>query len=61
MSTSLNLIESNFWTRYGTGVGWILDLVILMIVFSNQIRQSFLKNIQLKQELNESKLTTANL
>jgi signal transduction histidine kinase len=60
MSTSLNLIESNFWTRYGAGVGWILDLVILMIVFSNQIRQSFLKNIQLKQELNESKLTTAN-
>jgi signal transduction histidine kinase len=59
MSTSLNLIESNFWTRYGAGVGWILDLVILMIVFSNQIRQSFLKNIQLKQELNESKITAA--
>jgi hypothetical protein len=31
-----------------------------MIVFSNQIRQSFLKNIQLKQELNESKITAAN-
>jgi signal transduction histidine kinase len=60
MSTSLNLIESSFWTRYGAGVGWILDLVILMIVFSNQIRQSFLKNIQLKQELNESKITAAN-
>lgn len=60
MSTSLNVMESNFWTRYGAGVGWILDLIILMIVFSNQIRQSFLKNIQLKQELNESKLTAAN-
>jgi signal transduction histidine kinase len=60
LSTTLNIIESNFWTRYGIGIGWILDLIILMVVFSNQIRQSFLKNIHLKQELNRTKLSAAN-
>ncbi|MGB0984382.1 MAG: sensor histidine kinase, partial [Saprospiraceae bacterium] len=59
-SSVTHLFEVSFWTKYGAAVGWILDIIILMVVFSNQIKQTFFKNIQLKEELSETKISAAN-
>lgn len=58
--TATGVLESNFWTRYGVAVGWLLDIIILMFVFSNQIRQTYLNNTKLQKELTLSQLNAAN-
>lgn len=49
-----------FWGAETTLLFILLDFIILSIVFSNQIRQTFVRNTQLKQELTQLQLTAAN-
>ncbi|NRB49992.1 MAG: hypothetical protein HRU41_20115 [Saprospiraceae bacterium] len=49
-----------FWGTESTLLCILFDFLILLTVFSNQIRQTFLRNSQLKQALTETQLSAAH-
>jgi len=52
--------QNTLWGTESTIVFILLDFLILLAVFSNQIRQTFLRNAELKQALTETQLSAAN-
>lgn len=52
--------QDTIWDIEMTLLFILLDFILLLVVFSNQIRQTFVKNNQLQKDLAQSKLTAAN-
>lgn len=61
MLITLDVVEDVTWTRFSVPIGLTIDMIILMIIFSNRIRQTYQKNIELQQGLTQSQLNAANL
>jgi signal transduction histidine kinase len=52
--------QDTLWGMETTLLFILLDFIFLLVVFSNQIRQTFVKNNQLQEDLAQSKLAAAN-
>lgn len=53
-------LVGHYWSVLFASLCLIADFSILMLVFSNQIRQTFIQNIRLNTALNKAKLEAAN-
>lgn len=54
-------IEVTGWLLHGVYFIWFFDLLILMILIIIRVRQTFIENTQLIQQLTQSQLNAANL
>jgi signal transduction histidine kinase len=53
-------VSSNNLTQFSSLAGLTIDLIILLLLISRQIRETYEENIRLQEDLLQSKLTAAN-
>ncbi len=53
-------INSNNWTQFSGLIGLAVDLTILLLLISRQVRQTYKENIHLREDLLQTQLNAAN-
>ena len=57
---AVSLFGNTLWARYGIGVGWLIDVIILTVIFSKRVKESLTEKARLREELNKAKLAAAD-